>query len=397
MKALFCGKVIVVILVCSVSLASAAPRAEDVIVCLGDSITDGCTYPQIIVQALKEAGRPVPTVVCSGVVCDTAPQMAARLERTVLAFKPTIVTFAAGTNDAHQGEPAEEYEKALREIVEKVKAAGARMVLLTPCVISPKLGPDGAVLEDSIEPAKKLDEFVARYEKVIRKVAAEEGYPVAENNALMTAARNEGKRVMSPDGIHPNYLGQSLMARSILDAMGCRDVPLPKEFKPRLFPGVIREWKMRPAPTDAKNRPVRLTEETVAQLKPDDTWVTYTLPDPVPADKPSAEDWWEQERRNGFGLKLHEKVGKGLIQAVAVIRCERPRTAWINTAAGIQTVWLNGKKVYTLPPGIIGFHAGRERVPVRLQAGDNTLAVEINGGQFFLSVTDKLVWEADLR
>jgi hypothetical protein len=50
------------------------PNATDVVVCLGDSITDGCTYAQLIPQTLKDAGKPVPTVVCSGVVCDTAPR-----------------------------------------------------------------------------------------------------------------------------------------------------------------------------------------------------------------------------------------------------------------------------------------------------------------------------------
>ena len=34
-----------------------APKAAARIVCLGDSITDGCTYPQIIGQALREARR----------------------------------------------------------------------------------------------------------------------------------------------------------------------------------------------------------------------------------------------------------------------------------------------------------------------------------------------------
>gem|GEM_PF-5009141 len=46
---------------------------------------------------------------------------------------------------------------------------------------------------------------------------------------------------------------------------------------------------------------------------------------------------------------------------------------------------------------ITGFPAGKERVPIRLQAGDNSLVAEINGGEFSLSITDKLVYEADLR
>lgn len=370
-----------------------APRAESRIVCLGDSITDGCTYPQILVQALREAGRPVPTVICAGVASDTAPQMAARLEETVLRFSPTTVTFSAGTNDSLRKLPPATYEKALRTIVAKVEAEGGTMILLTPCIISPG---KGASEQDKVK-VEAAEELVADYAEAIRKVAAEQGYPVAENNALMQAARREGKRVMADDGIHPNYFGQSLMARSILDAMGCGDVPLPREFRPRLFPGVIREWKMRLAPLDERQQPQRLTEATVQRLKPDTAWKTYTLPDPVPAAKPSAEDWWEQERRNGFGLKLHERVGKGLIQAVATLEETAARRAFVNTGVGISTLWLNGRKIHNQGKAWTGFRAGKERIPVELRQGTNTLVAELEGQHFFLSLTDKLVWEEDLR
>ncbi len=386
--------------------ATLAPKTSGRVVCLGDSITDGCTYPQLIVQALREAGRPAPTVVCAGVASDTAPQMAARVERTVLVFQPSLVTFSAGTNDALRGVSAEEYERALREIRARVRMQSAKgkrqsakgrepagMILLTPCIISPSRGADAAA-KAKVEAAEKA---IAHYVAVIRRVADDEGYPVAENNALMQAARREGKELMSDDGIHPNYLGQSLMARAILDAMGHRDVPLPREFRPALFPGVVREWKMRLAPLDAQKKPQRLAEATVTQLAPDDSWKTYTLPDPPPSSKPSAEDWWEQERRNGFGLRVHGVVGKGLVQAVATIECAEPRKAFINTGIGISTVWLNGTKLHEQGAAWTGFHAGKERLPANLRRGRNVIVVEIDGPQFFLSVTDRLAWEEDIQ
>jgi len=358
------------------------------VVCLGDSITDGCTYPQLIVQTLREAGRPAPMVICAGVASDTAPQMAARLETTVLAFQPTLVTFSAGTNDALRGVSPAEYERALREISAKVKAQGGSMLLLTPCIVSPGKGGDAAAKAK----AEAAERVIAQYIEVIRKAAAEEGYPVAETNALMQAARGQGKELMADDGIHPNYLGQSLMARAVLDAMGHRDVPLPREFRPTLFPGVVREWRMRLAPLDGRGKPQRLTEATVGQLAPDASWKTYTLPDPPPPSKPSAEDWWEQERRNGFGLRVHDVVGKGLVQAVAVVECGEPANAFVNTGIGIATVWLNGRKLHEQGSAWTGFHAGKERLPVDLQRGRNELVVEIDGPQFFLSVTRKLIW-----
>lgn len=371
------------------------PTETDRVVCLGDSITDGYTYGQILMQALREAGKPTPAVICAGVAGDTAPQMAARLERTVLIFEPAVVTFLAGTNDALRSVTAAQYESALREIAAKVKTKGARMVLCTPCLIQSVRGKTKA--EQDVA-AKAVNERLNAFEAVIRKIAAENGWPVAENRALMQRAVDAGETIMAADGIHPDYHGQSLIARSILDALGGKDIPLPKSFDPKLFPGVVREWRMRPAPLDAKKKPERLTAESEASLQPDGTWKTYTLPDPVPAKPAGSEDWREQERRNGFGTRIRDFVGPAaLVQAVAWVESDADKPAFINTAIGVSSCWLNGKKIHEQGEGWTGYHAGKERLAVTLVKGRNRLVVEIAGGEFFLSVTDKLVWEEELR
>ena len=389
---------VVAVLTVLVALVCGRPlSAQQRVVCLGDSITDGCTYPQILAQALRDDDKAGPIFICAGVASDTAAQMAARLERTVLVFKPDIVTFSAGTNDSLRGVSAEQYERSLRTIARKVKAAGGKMVLLTPCVINPAETKDPKVRQASEARAKAAEAVAAEYAKVIRKVAREQGSPVAETNALMRQARAAGKQVMTADGIHPNYFGQSLMARSILDALGHKDVPLPRTFAPRLFPGVIRAWKMRPAPLDAKKQPQVLDDKSVKDIAADDTWKTYTLPEPVPQGKPTAEDWLEQERRNGFALQLDKRVGKGPIQAWTVLDEKKSRKAFVNTGIGVATVWLNGRKVHTQGNAWTGYHAGKERIAVQLKEGKNVLVVEIQGAHFFLSVTAKQVWEEELR
>jgi len=370
-----------------------APTADDRIVALGDSITDGNTYPQILMQALREAGRPVPVVVCAGVASDTAAQMAARFEQDVLRFQPTVVTVSAGTNDAHRGVTDEAYEAALRAICERGRAAGALMVLLTPCVIEPREGAD----EAATQKARELDDRVLGFEKVVRRLAAEFACPVAECNRRMREARDRGVKIMAGDGIHPDYMGQSLMARAILDALACTEVALPKEFQPRLFPDVVRSWRMRLAPLGEDKKPVRLTEASAATLDPDAAWVEYRLPDAVPAGAPGADDWREQCRRNGFGLQVQAAVGKGLVQAVAFLDEAAPRKAFINTGIGVSTVWLNGRKLHEQGGRWTGYHAGKERLPVELAAGRNRLVLEVEGNDFFLSLTDTLVWETALR
>lgn len=69
------------------------------IVFLGDSITDGNTYPTLIHQALAEAGYAPPLCICAGIGGDTLAGMKGRLEASALAYKPTLVTLSAGVND----------------------------------------------------------------------------------------------------------------------------------------------------------------------------------------------------------------------------------------------------------------------------------------------------------
>ena len=66
-----------------------APRRQR-IVCLGDSITDGNTYAQLIMQALAEAGQEVPACICSDVSGDSAQQMdiEVRADRRCLPARP---------------------------------------------------------------------------------------------------------------------------------------------------------------------------------------------------------------------------------------------------------------------------------------------------------------------
>jgi acyl-CoA thioesterase-1 len=372
----------------------ASLAARDRVVCLGDSITDGYTYPQILIQALRESGKPVPTFICSGVGGNTAPEMAARLDKSVLVFKPRWVTFSAGANDALRDVTPAHYEEALREIVEKTQARGVRLMLLTPCVL---LKRDGQTPDEQEAFAKKVQARLDDYERILRTVALEKGCVIAENRALMEAAVKAGRTILAPDHVHPNYEGQTLIARSILDAMGYRDVAIPKTFLPDLFPGIIREWKMRTAPPGSKDNEERLTPELVAKLDPDVSWTTYTLPDPAPANASSAEDWTEQLRRNGFALGIHDRVGGKRVWAVADVDANQEKSVWLQIGGYISTVWLNGVSVHDQGVAWTGFHAGKDRIPVRLKPGRNRLVVETGASHFFLSVTDERVWEDALQ
>jgi hypothetical protein len=53
-------------------------------------------------------------------------------------------------------------------------------------------------------------------------------------------------------------------------------------------------------------------------------------------------------------------------------------------------VWVNGKQIYK-NEAWTGWHAGKQRIPVELTAGANTVVIE-TAANFFLSVTDNNTW-----
>ncbi len=316
-------------------------------------------------------------------------------ENDVAVLKPTIITLNSGTNDSFKDVSPESFEKSLREIVAKAKAINARLVLTTSSPINVQPNADAKIAAQNREKVMKAEALGAKYAEAIRKVAAEKGYPVAETFALMNKLRVEGKEVMTADCIHPNYLGQTMIARSILDAMKYPNVQIPKVFKQQMYPGVIKEWKMRVATVTDKKVQI-LDAETVKALQPDEAWKTYKLPDAPPAKLATTEDWIEQTRQSGFGLQLETVVGKGKIQAYTTIDCAAEKQAYISTGIGIDTIWLNGKNIFTQSKDWTGFHAGKERIKMQLNKGSNILVAELTGNQFFLSVTDEIIWEKEL-
>ena len=165
----------------SVSRADdAAPplKKGDRIVFLGDSITAGAVKAGGFVTLVHdsiEAAHPdlgIETI-GAGVSGNKVPNLQARLDKDVIAKKPTIVFIYIGINDVWHwrknkegllsgGTTKEAFESGLNDIIAKINAAGARVILCTASVIGEKA--DGSNERDAM-----LDEYCA----ISRKVAAE--------------------------------------------------------------------------------------------------------------------------------------------------------------------------------------------------------------------------------
>lgn len=340
------------------------------IVFLGDSITDGNSYPTLFRQALAEAGKPVPICTCAGIGGDTAKGMRARLDRDVLVHKPDYMTLSAGVNDANRNVPLDDYVADVRAILDRLLREKVQAILMTPSILSDKC-------------PEQARQNIAKFADAIRQLASEYGVPLADVNASLAKAKAESVETLEADGIHPNYAGHRVMARIVLDAFGFTDVPLPAALRAETYPGLVTPWRLK-AVADAK---AVLDETSVAAVKPDDSWATLALPEPGKID-----NWWsEQTRVEGFALSVEKLAGKAPhYLGYATLKADQAKTVYFNTGAHVQTIWLNGKRIYK-GEGWTGYHAGKERIAAQLQAGDNTVVIE-TGAQFFLSVTDTNRW-----
>lgn len=353
------------------SLASGAKAEERParVVLIGDSITDGCTYQLLIEQSLRAAGIETPLFTNAAIAGDTARGMARRLDRDVMGFRPTLVTLSVGANDVLRNVKLDEFKADVTAIGRRMKDEAVPMIVMTTCIMGPK--------------HQDADERLAAYNAVLREMAAEFGYRIADVNTAMDQARRRGANLLSPDDVHLNAEGYRVLARTLLDAMGYEKVALVPELKLAPMPGIIAEWRMKAL----EGKPQPLDEKAAAALSPDETWVVYRLPETQPLD-----EWWpEQERQRGFAMSVQKLVGpgKGYI-GMATIESAGPRTVFFNTGAQLQAIWLNGRKLYQ-SEGWTGWHAGKERIMAELRAGTNTVVIETSG-QFFLSVTDRGDW-----
>jgi lysophospholipase L1-like esterase len=201
------------------------PAPGERIVFLGDSITkqgaaEGGYVTLVargIVAALPEAGV---EVIGAGIGGNKVPDLERRLDGDVLAKKPTTVVVYIGINDVWhsqrgEGTPRDVFEKGLRSLVARIRAAGARVILCTPSVIGEKAAG-----------TNPLDAMLDDYAGVTRRVAGDLRTGVVDLRrafAAHLAAHNRDDAntgLLTTDGVHLNAAGNRLVADRMLEALG---------------------------------------------------------------------------------------------------------------------------------------------------------------------------------
>jgi acyl-CoA thioesterase-1 len=170
---------------------------------LGDSLSAGYglpeseAFPAVVEGFLRERGHDV-RVLNAGVSGDTTAGGLNRLE-WILQLSPEILVVELGGNDALRGQPLDNIEANLRQIVRRAREQGAR-VLLLGMDLPTNYGPDYG------------REFAAIYERVAGD----------ENATLVPGFMREvglDPGLLQPDGLHPTAEGQRLLATSLVPAL----------------------------------------------------------------------------------------------------------------------------------------------------------------------------------
>lgn len=173
-------------------------------------------------SGITEPGHPYPR-----------PNVQDRLERALATVKPTVVFACYGMNDGIYHPPSPErlatFTAGLDQLIARVRATGAKLVLLTPPLFDPLpipqriAKPDATAFGFEKTPAAYND-VLAEFAGVVRARAAAD-LTVIDLNAGMLAALAEQRRTnpaftFSPDGVHPNELGHLLLGRLVAQGLG---------------------------------------------------------------------------------------------------------------------------------------------------------------------------------
>jgi acyl-CoA thioesterase-1 len=174
-------------------------RSEGVVVALGDSLTAGLgvaadeAFPARLEARLRAEGYAY-RVVNAGVSGDTTAGGLRRVD-WVLRSSPEVVIVALGANDGLRGQSPPATRANLEEIVTRLQAAGAR-VLLVGMRLPPNYG----------------GEYTKEFEAVFPAVAR--GAKITLMPFLLDGVAGV-PRLNQADGIHPTAAGQQVIADHI--------------------------------------------------------------------------------------------------------------------------------------------------------------------------------------
>lgn len=199
----------------SVSAFAQTPAAaENRVVFMGDSITDGWKLDKYF------PGKPY---VNRGIGGQVTQQMVARFDKDVLAAKPKVVVILGGINDLDVNHPTalQTIQANYRSMAEMAKASGIKVVLASVLPVSDyNKTADGQIHHRTalFPPANIL-----ALNKWLKEYCAANGHVYLDYFSAMSDTTGSLRASFASDGVHPNDEGYKVMvplaAKAIQRAM----------------------------------------------------------------------------------------------------------------------------------------------------------------------------------
>ncbi len=196
------------------------------VVFFGDSITAAGDlsggYVSIIRETLaEEYPEGAIEIIGAGIGGNKVTDLQARVDRDVIARSPTHVVIYIGINDVWHdefegltGTAPDDYQQGLQDLVTKLQAAGAKVLLCTPSVIGED--PDSEAL---------VNQRLMDYAELSRTVAAATGSYLCDLRAAFEQflrihnANHTLAGILTTDGVHLNARGNQFVAEVVLRSL----------------------------------------------------------------------------------------------------------------------------------------------------------------------------------
>ena len=211
-------------------LAAEQLQKGDYVAVIGDSITEQRKYSVYIEDYLVMC-QPAPELRQTqfGWSGETSWGFEARMQNDMLRFKPTAATTCFGMNDGAYSpmneQKAQRYRDAQTKIVERMKQAGVRFIV----VGSPGCVDVQTFHKGNREQAEMYNKTLAALRDIAKEVADKEEVAFADVYDPMHEVMDKAEakygtnyHVAGPDGVHPDNNGHLVMAYAFLKGLGCK-------------------------------------------------------------------------------------------------------------------------------------------------------------------------------
>ena len=293
---------------------------SDHLLLIGDSITETPRHAQMLETYLTVCASELEIQVRNiGKGGETAEGFAQRIDTECLHYRPTVATVCYGMNDTgyvnNNHEAADRFNAATKVIVEKLKAAGTRIILASPgCIGNAPPWPFISELSGALDGLNTSLMYIRDYAAAI---AAANKLPFVDHfwnlyQARLTALENYGAEYSvcgKFDGVHPAWAGHMVMLYGYLKALG--------------FDGNLGNFTIDLASKTA-------TTDAGHAFKGEMEGITYTFTSyryPFCADGLPDKDW---SIRSGMTLVPFNRDFNRMILRVTGLAAPRYRVAWMD-------------------------------------------------------------------